>query len=213
MFKKYLEKQISIIIPVFNEPLISQFIDTLKKTISQDIYEIIVVDIDTKDSIKYIKQKDVIKVISKKGRANQMNEGIKYSTANILLFLHADTLLPSNAIEEIIVILKDTRIVAGAFDLSFDSNKYILKIISTIASWRSRLTRIPYGDQAIFIRKDIFNEVYGYKDIPLMEDVDLMIKLKQKNYKIHISNKKVITSARKWNNKGVFYTTIRNLIL
>jgi len=213
MFKKCLKKQVSIIIPVFNEPLISEFIDTLIKTISQDICEIIVVDIDTRDSIKHIKQKNIIKVISKKGRANQMNEGVKYSTTNILLFLHADTILPSNAIEEIIGILKDTTIVAGAFDLSFDSNKYILKIISKIASLRSRLTKIPYGDQAIFIKKDIFNEIYGYKNIPLMEDVSLMRKLKQKNYKIFISNKKVITSAKKWDNQGILYTTVRNWTL
>ena len=142
-----------------------------------------------------------------------MNAGAKIASNDILLFLHADTLLPNNALKYINETLKEKEIVAGAFDLSFDSQKQTLKTIAKVASWRSRKTSLPYGDQAIFIRKDIFEKINGYEDIFLMEDVNLMQKLKKENYKIKIINHKVITSARKWENRGIIYTTLRNWIL
>ncbi len=167
-----------------------------------------------KDStLKLIEAKSIIKAKSEKGRSRQMNKGVSLSSGTILLFLHADTILPTKALEEIRNILKNKNIKAGAFDLSFKSNKTSLNIIAKIASWRSRITKIPYGDQAIFIRKNIFEDIGKYEDIPIMEDVNIMQKLKKNNYKINISNKKVITSSRKWDNKGVIYTTLRNWIL
>jgi len=152
-----------------------------------------------------------IKISSKKGRANQMNEGAKVASSEILLFLHADTLLPNEACALITETLNDAD--AGAFDLSFDSNNLFLKTIAKVASWRSRLTKLPYGDQAIFIKKDVFHTLNGYEDLPLMEDVNLMQKLKKYNYKINILPQKVITSARKWENSGIIYITVRNWIL
>jgi hypothetical protein len=112
-----------------------------------------------------------------------MNKGASLASSDILLFLHADTILPKNAFNEILNILSSKDIKAGAFDLSFNSNKNILKIIARVASWRSRITKIPYGDQAIFIKKDIFEKIGKYENIPLMEDVNLMQKLKKQNYK------------------------------
>jgi len=141
-----------------------------------------------------------------------MNAGAKIAKGEILLFLHADTFLPKNALDEISDIVQND-IVAGAFDLAFDNEKFSLKVISTIASYRSRITRTPYGDQAIFIKKVIFNKVAQYETISLMEDVNLMQKLKKHNYKIHILNSKVVTSSRKWEQSGIVYTTLRNWIL
>lgn len=142
-----------------------------------------------------------------------MNKGASLASSDILLFLHADTILPKNAFNEILNILSSEDIKAGAFDLSFNSKKFILKIIAKIASLRSRITKIPYGDQAIFIKKEIFEEIGSYENIPLMEDVNLMQKIKKHNYKIKISKQKVITSSRKWDNSGIIYTTMRNWIL
>jgi rSAM/selenodomain-associated transferase 2 len=142
-----------------------------------------------------------------------MNKGAELSSYEILLFLHADTILPNNALLEIEEVFKEKDIVAGAFDLSFSSKTLALRIIAKVASWRSRITRLPYGDQAIFIKKDIFYKINKYDNIPLMEDINLMQKLKKKNFKIKISNKKVITSSRKWQDKGILYTTLRNWIL
>jgi len=142
-----------------------------------------------------------------------MNKGASIAKGDILLFLHADTLLPDNAFEIIMNVLQKKDIEAGAFDLSFSKHSLLLKIISFTASIRSRLTRLPYGDQAIFIKKDIFNKIGQYENITLMEDVNLMQKLKKSNYKIEILKDKVITSSRKWEDKGILYTTFRNWIL
>ncbi len=175
--------------------------------------EIIIVDGNDSSTIKLIKNEQVIKTNSIKGRANQMNKGASLASKDILLFLHADTILPKNAFDIISTILENKNIQAGAFDLSFDSNRFILSIIAKVASWRSRITKVPYGDQAIFIRKNIFEKIKGYENISLMEDVNLMQKLKKENLNIKISKQKVITSARKWENKGIIYTTLRNWIL
>jgi len=140
-----------------------------------------------------------------------MNAGAKIASSEILLFLHADTLLPNKACDLICEALKDKD--AGAFDLSFDSNNIFLKTIAKVASWRSWLTKLPYGDQAIFIKKDVFRALNGYEDLPIMEDVNLMQKLKTHNYKIKILPQRVITSARKWENSGIVYTTVRNWVL
>lgn len=164
----------------------------------------------TIDTIKY---NNIIKITSKKGRANQMNEGAKIASSDTLLFLHADTILPDDALLYINKSFEDTSIKAGAFDLSFDTTNLALKTIAKVASWRSRFTKLPYGDQAIFIKRDIFEKINGYENITLMEDVNLMQKLKKQNYQIEILNQTVITSARKWKNRGIVYTTLRNWIL
>lgn len=175
--------------------------------------EIIIVDGDNSSTIKNIKNEYVLKIDSKKGRANQMNEGARIASGDILLFLHADTILPLNASDLIIESFQDKDIKAGAFDLSFSNNTLVFKVIAFTASIRSRLTRLPYGDQAIFIKKDVFEKIGKYEDITLMEDVNLMQKLKQKKLKIKILSEKVVTSSRKWENKGIVYTTLRNWIL
>ena len=142
-----------------------------------------------------------------------MNEGAKYATCEILLFLHVDTTLSENALLHVKKVLEDKSVVAGAFDLDFDTQRKGLRFIAKVASWRSRKTRLPYGDQAIFIKKEVFDSVGGYADIALMEDVNLMQKLKRQNLKIKIIDKKVITSARKYEKNGIIYNMLRNWIL
>ena len=142
-----------------------------------------------------------------------MNAGAATAHGEILIFLHADTKLPDNALGKISRVLQDERYVGGAFDLGIDSRRLFLKYISARASLRSRLNRIPYGDQAIFIRKDYFDQIGRFKDIPLMEDVDLMRRIKKDKKKIYILSDKVMTSARRWERDGALYTTLRNQIL
>ncbi len=205
--------KISIIIPVYREYNINKYIAQILNDNTLGDYEIIVVDGDGDSTIKEIKIPNITLLTSKKGRANQINEGVKNTTSKVLLFLHADTTLPQNALRLISEALDEKGIVAGAFDLSFDTDKKSLQFIAYCASKRSRLTRLPYGDQAIFIKKDIFEKIGGYSKMMLMEDINLMQKLKISNYKIKILNQKVITSPRKWEKSGVVYTTLRNLIL
>ena len=204
---------ISIIIPVYNENNINYYLEKLFKNPSFKNEEIIIVDGNYSSTIQKIKYDNVIKTSSKKGRANQMNEGARIASADILLFLHADTILPDNAFTLIKETCEIEVIKAGAFDLAFQNPSMALKIISFTASLRSRLTRLPYGDQAIFIKKDIFKEIKQYENIPLMEDVNLMQKLKQHSYEIKILKECVKTSPRKWEEKGIVYTTLRNWIL
>jgi rSAM/selenodomain-associated transferase 2 len=202
--------KISIVIPIYNEIDIDRFLANLINSTTYKNYEVIVADSSQTSTIK---TKNIIKVSSKKGRAKQMNSGAKYADGEIVLFLHADTLLPKDGLESIAKTFKKRDIVAGAFDLSFDSRNIFLKIISIVASYRSRFTKIPYGDQAIFIQKNIFEKIGGYENISLMEDVNLMQKLKSKNYKIEILKSRIITSARRYEKDGIIFTTFRNLIL
>jgi len=189
------------------------YLELLLQNPSYQNEEIIIVDGDNSSTIKNIKNKNVLKIDSLKGRANQMNEGARLASGDILLFLHADTILPDNAFELIRKSFENNQIKAGAFDLSFTNNSFAFKIIAFTASFRSRLTRLPYGDQAIFIKKEIFEAIGKYENISLMEDVNLMQKLKNVKCKIKILSAKVITSSRKWEDKGIVYTTLRNWVL
>jgi GT2 family glycosyltransferase len=131
----------------------------------------------------------------------------------VLLFLHADTVLPPAAFERIAEAMRDEGCVGGAFDLRIDSRRTGFRVIEKVASLRSRLTRIPYGDQAIFIRASCFRTLGGFREIPLMEDVDLMRRIKRKGWRIVIFREPVITSARRWEKEGLVFGTLRNWFL
>ncbi len=207
--------RVSIIIPVLNESeRINSIIDSLRDQTLEYGFEVIVVDGDLKGSTNnVIADKNVKTLTARKGRGSQMNAGAEVAKGDILLFLHADTILPERALKKISDALEDEKYVAGAFDLAIDSDKLFLKYISYRANFRSRQNRIPYGDQAIFIRKEYFNRIGGYKKIPLMEDVDLMRRIKKDRRKICILKEKVITSARRWESDGLLYTSFRNQVL
>lgn len=209
------ECKFSIIIPVLKEQdRINALIEHVHSQGYEGTCEIIVVDGDTQGgTIKVIQDEDVISITSKKGRAFQMNTGAELAHGEVLIFLHADTKLPTNALEKISRVLQDEKYVGGAFNLAIDSDKLFLKYVAARASFRYRLNRIPYGDQAIFIRKDYFDQIGRFRDIPLMEDVNLMRRIKKDGKKILILHDKVMTSARRWERDGALYTTMRNRIL
>ena len=142
-----------------------------------------------------------------------MNAGAAVASGERLIFLHADTMLPDGALKKISRALEKQDYVGGAFDLKIDSDSLFLRYISVRASLRSRLNRMPYGDQAIFMRKKYFDQIGRFKDIPLMEDVELMRRVKKDGRKIHILPDKVTTSARRWQRDGALYTTVRNQVL
>jgi len=209
------EYRFSIVIPVLNEQYrINSLIEYVHSRGYEGACEIIVVDGDPQGgTIKVIQDEDVISITSKKGRAFQMNTGAELAHGEVLIFLHADTKLPPNALEKISQVLEDAKYVGGAFDLGIDSDSLLLKYIEARTRFRSRLNRIPYGDQAIFIRRSYFEKIGRFKDIPLMEDVELMRRIKKRGDKIFILRDRVKTSARRWEKEGIFYTTLRNRLL
>jgi len=209
------EITISIIIPVFNEGEgVIKIADHLRKIQNNFSPEIIVVDGNKKGStIQYLRDREIIAITSEKGRARQMNSGAMIARDDILLFLHGDTLLPDHAFEKIAAVMKTGEYVGGAFDLGFDNRRWIFALIASIASLRSRITRIPFGDQAIFIKRNYFEKIGGFCDIPLMEDIELMKRIKKRKDNIHIITLKVATSTRKWEKEGIVYTTLKNWLL
>lgn len=205
----------SIIIPVLHEShRINSLIDHIHRLARDNGHEIIVVDGSPgKETIGTIRSKGVIKLSTGRGRAQQMNAGSSLAKGEILIFLHADTELPARAFARINSIMKGNRYVAGAFSLGIRSEKFFLKSLARVASLRCRITRIPYGDQAIFIRRDYFRRIGGYRELPLMEDVELMRRIKQRGDKICILSDHVMTSARRWEEEGFVFGLLRNTIL
>jgi len=206
---------ISVIIPVLNEAaIINQVIDGIYRLPYDRTVEIIVVDGSPGgETFNAIKINDVKKFVSRNGRSHQLNEGSLNARGEILLFLHADTELPQNALNAISSVLDNKKYVGGAFDLGIQSGRRVFRLIETGASLRSRITRVPYGDQAIFIRKDYFDSIGGFSQIPLMEDVELMRRIKKAGDKIYIIPEKVKTSPRRWEKEGIVYCTLRNWTL
>ena len=103
--------------------------------------------------------------------------------------------------------------MAGAFDLGIDSPAPAYRLIEVMVYWRTRITKIPYGDQSIFIRRDAFSQLGGFSQMPLMEDVELMRRVKRSRGRIGVIGKQVLTSARRWEKEGVVFCTLRNWLL
>ncbi len=206
---------ISVIIPVLHEAqTINAAIEHLRALPSPSSLEIIVVDgsVDG-DTIKAIRLDSVVRIRSPLGRGRQMNSGAAVAKGDILLFLHADAFLPVGGLKSIAKLMSDGQYVAGAFDLGIQTPRRIFKITEKYVAMRTRLTRIPFGDQAIFIRKDYFDGLGGYRDIPIMEDVELMGRIKGRGDGICIIPEQVMTSPRRWEREGVLYCTLRNGML
>jgi rSAM/selenodomain-associated transferase 2 len=209
------EVKFSTIVPAFHESdKINSLVEHLQGLESSQDAEIIVVDGNPNgDTIQAIGSDRVKKMVAPKGRARQMNAGASLAKGEILIFLHADTELPPNALKTINSAMAQKGYVGGAFELDIDSHKIEYKILVRWASLRCRLTRIPYGDQAIFIKRHYFNALGGYRDIALMEDVELMRRIKRRGDKIFIVPEKVRTSPRRWEQEGFVYVNVRNAFL
>lgn len=207
--------KVSIIIPVLNESERIGGVLTALEAAAQDApYEVIVVDGDPAGgTLSAVPADRAVTMTAPKGRARQMNAGVARSSGDLLLFLHADTRLPSAALPKIIAAMQDIRLAGGAFDLGIDNPHWIFRVTGWCASRKHRLTRVPYGDQAIFLRREMFERLGGFPEIPLMEDVELMKRLKRLGGRIIIFPDTVATSARKWEKDGILFTILRNWTL
>lgn len=208
-------EKISVIIPVFNEEKsINRTIKKTREVSGEENIEIIVVDgSPSGNTIRKINHSEIISLKSPRGRARQMNRGAERASGEILLFLHGDTILPREAFLEIRRVMAGSRFTAGAFSLSFDNKSFPFRLIEWGANIRNRITRVPFGDQAYFIKKKDFEDLGKFPHIPLMEDFEFMRRIKKSGKHIHISKFSVVTSARKWESDGILYTNMRNWAL
>ena len=197
--------KISVIIPTLNEE--SHIEKTLQSVIKQaGDYELFIVDGGSTDNTIAIAKRYTSVIDSKRGRAIQMNAGASLCKGDILLFLHADTLLPDDAFRELRKRMRDDTVSGGSFYIAFDADNFILRGISFITRFNFRL--FHFGDQGIFVRRDVFQKLHGYKDMPIMEDYDFYKRL-MKQGQVILVRMPVISSARRFIKKGV----IRQLLI
>ncbi len=199
--------RISVIIPALNEE--KAIAATLRASRLLQPDELIVVDGGSTDRTREICASLEQSVISSApGRALQMNCGANSATGDVLLFLHADTRLPSTAFADICAVLNDPGVVGGRFDIELDGDHWMLKVIGRMISYRSRVSKVGTGDQAIFVRRAVFARVGGYPDIPLMEDIAFCRTLKRIG-RVACLRSRVVTSARRWDADGVWRTMFK----
>jgi len=202
---------ISIILPVLEES--AALAATLRPLVGEPAVELIVVDGGSRDATIDVARQFTEKVFQgARGRANQMNFGALQARGDILLFLHGDTSLPASAVEQVRRALSDETVAGGAFRLRIASSCRALKVVAWGANLRSRLLGLPYGDQALFVRRSAFEAIGGFSAWPLMEDVDLVHRLKRAGRVVLLSDA-VMTSARRWEREGIIWTTARNSLL
>ena len=205
---------ISVIIPTLNEE--RAITPTLAHTATLGFDELIVVDGGSTDttparleSYRLGTQSSALSpvywVTAPPGRARQMNEGAKAGRGEVFLFLHADTQLPQNAKTVIDTVLADQQVVGGRFDVQFDHPSMWGTMISKMMNWRSRLSGLATGDQALFVRRSIFEQMGGFTDMPLMEDIDFSRRLKRKGRTAALTAT-VTTSFRRWEQQGPLQT-------
>jgi len=200
--------RIAVIIPTLNEGLSIQKTLIELQAWRQRGHQIILVDGGSADAtVSHAENLVDLVLLSPKGRALQMNMGAEHADADILLFLHADTILKEGADHLIIESLSKNK-PWGRFNVSFTSDKLIFKIIALFMNIRSCITSIATGDQAIFVEKQLFDQVGRYPSQPLMEDIQLSIVLKRQ-CRANCLKETVITSSRRWEQQGVYKTILQ----
>lgn len=209
---------VSIIVPILNEANNLPHLFTHIAGLNPSLQQIILVDGGSNDDSFEWAQKFIADlnnsnqsainwqvVQSQAGRARQMNKGASLATSDILLFLHADTELPTHAVADIQTAMQKSE--WGRFNVKLNSRQPMLWVVSHMINLRSRLTSIATGDQAIFITRKLFEQVGGYPQQALMEDVELCKQLKAKSKPACLKTK-VITSARRWEQHGTCRTIL-----
>ncbi|MEC9019155.1 MAG: TIGR04283 family arsenosugar biosynthesis glycosyltransferase [Nitrospinota bacterium] len=201
----------SIIIPTLNEA--RYLSETLAQIQQLSSHEIIISDGGSNDNTLKIASKFTQNLIKgSAGRALQMNAGAQVATGDLLLFLHADSYIERASYQKMLAAMKKPEVLGGAFSLLIDSDRWALQIINQFANLRSRYLGRAYGDQAFFVKKHVFQEMKGFTEFPICEDLDFYKRLKFLG-PVVLLKEEVLTSPRRWINEGIWFTTIRNILI
>jgi len=198
--------RLSIVMPVLNEgEVIAAALDALANLRALGA-EVIVVDGGSHDAtVQRARLRADLVMSAPRGRALQMNAGAARATGDVLLFLHADTRLPDNADHMVLNGLERSQRSWGRFDVSIEGRHPLLPLVARLMRLRSRLSGIATGDQAIFVRRDVFHAIGAFPELPLMEDIALCKRLKKTGPPLCL-RERVITSGRRWEKNGVVST-------
>ena len=203
---------ISIICPVYNEEkILTEAAANLEKLSRQA--EIIFVDGGSLDRSAEIAGGFGKVLKCKKGRAAQMNHGARFAKADILLFLHVDTVISTEALKSIAKSINEDSFIGGCLTQRIDNDSFVYRLIEAQGNTRARRRKVFYGDQGIFVKKDAFLAAGGFPEVPIMEDVLFTGELKKLGRTVVLPDK-IIVSARRWERKGIIKTTLLfNLII
>lgn len=200
--------RVSVIIPALNEA--AQLPAALAAALSGDPLEIIVVDGGSVDGTPEIaRAHGAVVLASPPGRAAQMNRGAAIATGERLVFLHADTLLPADYAAHVRQTLAQSGVAAGAFGFAIAGEFPGRRWIERGTNSRARRRQLPYGDQALFLRRDTFRALEGFRDMPILEDYEFVQRLRLRG-RIAIAPAIAVTSGRRWRELGAVRTTLLN---
>jgi rSAM/selenodomain-associated transferase 2 len=202
---------VSIIIPTLNEAhSIGKTLDAARRF--SDLAEIIIVDGGSRDeTISIAEDYDARILKAARGRGSQMRAGVFHAKGEILWFLHADTIPPPDAIEQILNALSDSSAVGGNFTISFDGEKRAARFLAWLYP-QLRKINLCYGDSAIFVRRAVYEKVGGFEPFPIFEDLDLFGKLRGEGQMINLSAK-VTTSSRRFEKRNFAFVFARWMFL
>ena len=203
--------KVSVIIPTYNESTVLSA--TLARLKVHQPFEILIGDGGSGDDTVSIARQYSIPVIpAPLGRASQMNAAAGEATGDLLWFLHADSHIDSKGYHAMTTTMAHGNYLGGAFSLQIDSPQPVLRTISRLATLRSRYLNLVYGDQGIFVRREVFRDLKGFAPLPICEDLDFFRKLKKQG-PVVLLRENAITSPRRWLSEGIGFTTFRNIAI
>lgn len=203
---------IRVVIPVYRDTeSLGSLLHRLREV--EQVDEIVVVEgSEDRRSLEIARDSGADWIDSLPGRGLQMHRGAMAGAARILWFLHADSVLPDGAVAAMRAALSDPSVAGGAFAFRLAERRWYGAWLERTVNWRTRVARLPYGDQGYFMRREIYDEIGGFAPLPIMEDVELMSRLRLRRHLVWLDHA-IGVSPRRWDREGFFRTTSRNLLL